>query len=148
MAVNVGASPRALHTSRVCLSRDMSWVDQGPVTYNELKPYAVAPSGDITIIDVREPNEVAQGMIPSAVNVPLSVFPTAFDVNSSAPPSIDFQREFSFPRPSYDSKIIFYCRSGKRSAEATDLARKRGWWDTRNYPGGWLNWVDEQKKEK
>lgn len=82
----------------------------------------------IDIIDVREPNEVAQGIIPSAVNVPLSEFSAAFDVNSDAVSSTDFERKFSFPRPTYDHEIVFYCRSGRRSQEALEIARQRGWW--------------------
>lgn len=82
----------------------------------------------IDIIDVREPNEVAQGIIPSAVNVPLSEFSAAFDVNSESVSSTDFERRFSFPRPTYDHEIVFYCRSGRRSQEALEIARQRGWW--------------------
>lgn len=77
---------------------------------------------------MREPNEVAQGCIPASVNVPLSEFSEAFDVNSDSVSSSEFQRRFSFPRPSYDHKIVFYCRSGKRSDEALQIARQRGWW--------------------
>lgn len=77
---------------------------------------------------MREPNEVAQGCIPASVNVPFSEFASAFDVNSDSVSSADFKRRFAFPRPDYDHKIIFYCRSGKRSGEALQIARQRGWW--------------------
>lgn len=126
--VAVPLRARALSTSAVLRAQDRSWVDRGPVTYEELKPYTEAPSGKITIIDVREPNEVAQGMIPSAVNVPLSEFSQAFDVDSESGSSTDFERKFSFARPSYDHEIVLYCRSGRRSQEAMEIANKRGWW--------------------
>ncbi|PKI85208.1 hypothetical protein MVES1_001177 [Malassezia vespertilionis] len=139
---------RAMSATAPSFKKDMSWVEQGNVTYDELKPYTQHPSGEITLIDVREPQETAQGMIPSAVNVPLSAFSVAFDVNSSAPPSADFEKIFSFPRPTYDHKIVFYCRTGRRSAEAMEIARNRGWWDTRNYRGGWVEWEAQQKDAK
>ncbi|WFD39634.1 uncharacterized protein MJAP1_002614 [Malassezia japonica] len=140
--------PRSISTSSVVLKEDRSWVDKGPITYEELKPYTETPSGKIDIIDVREPNEVAQGIIPSAVNVPLSEFSAAFDVNSESVSSTDFERRFSFPRPTYDHEIVFYCRSGRRSQEALEIARQRGWWNTRNYPGSWSDWVKHEKDNK
>lgn len=104
-------------------SKDTAWQSRGPVKYSELKPETESPSGEITIIDVREPNEVAQGIIPSAVNVPLSQFQKAFSGSGG-----DFLREFAFQRPAYDDKVVFYCRSGKRSQQALEFAQKNGWW--------------------
>ena len=96
---------------------------------------------EITLIDVREPNETAQGMIPSAVNVPLSEFTRAFNPSDEQ----DFERKYAFPRPSYDDKVIVYCRSGKRSTEAQEYARKMGWKNVRNYKGSWLDWVQQEE---
>ncbi|KAG1808519.1 hypothetical protein EV424DRAFT_199742 [Suillus variegatus] len=46
---------------------------QGPVlTYEQVKPRTLSPSADAYLIDVREPDEVMQGSIPSSVNLPLS----------------------------------------------------------------------------
>ena len=129
------APARTLTTSAVRLQEDRSWVEKGTVTYGELKPYTEHPDGvreklmqSIDIIDVREPNEVAQGCIPASVNVPLSEFAAAFDVESDSVSSADFSRRFAFPRPEYDHKLIFYCRSGRRSEQALQIARERGWW--------------------
>ena len=130
--VSIAAGPvrasRPFVTTPLMREQDKSWAKKGDTTYAELKPYTEHPSGEITIIDVREQKECEQGMIPSAVNVPLSVFSTAFDPNSSQLPSTDFERIFSFPRPSYDDKIVFYCRSGRRSAQAQEIALQCGWW--------------------
>ncbi|KDN43910.1 Rhodanese-like protein [Tilletiaria anomala UBC 951] len=136
---------RVLKSSATIFSKDRSWVDKGEVTYDELKPETEAPSGHITLIDVREPDEVAQGMIPSSVNVPLSEFKSAFDVNKSSRGA--FSSKYAFDRPGFDDKIVFYCRSGKRSTEAQDFARKMGWWNARNYKGSWLDWVVHAKNE-
>ena len=72
-----------------------AWAQNPIVDYNELKPIteqpsdvshhlhcsplgeAVAESQDILLIDVREPDEVALGSVPSSVNLPLSQLPDA-----------------------------------------------------------------------
>ncbi|CAD6924414.1 unnamed protein product [Tilletia controversa] len=122
---------------------DRSWVDKGEVTYAELKPETQAPSGNITIIDVREPDEVAQGIIPSAVSVPLSEFTSAFSPANGR----DFVKKFGFERPEFGGKVVFYCRSGKRSAQALEFARSQGWWNSRNYTGSWLDWTANEEKK-
>ena len=133
-------------TIRMC--RDETWLKRGPVTYQELKPYTETPSGHITLIDVREPNEVSQGMIPASVNVPLSEFKAAFNPENDAPASTDFERKYSFPRPKFNDPIIFYCRSGRRSQQALEEAQKHGWWNTRNYTGSWIDWVAQEQSNK
>jgi rhodanese-related sulfurtransferase len=114
---------RAFCATVATRSKDTSWRVKGPIMYAELKPETESPSGDITIIDVREPSEVAQGIIPSAVNVPLSQLQNAFTSTGG-----DFIRDFAFPRPAYDDKLVFYCRSGKRSQQALEFVQKQGWW--------------------
>ena len=52
-----------------------------------------------------------------------------------------------FPKPTYDQKIIFYCRSGKRSASACELANEKGWANVRNYQGSWLDWSKREKQD-
>lgn len=141
------APVRAFSLSRA--ARDQAWSDMGPITYEELKPLTEHPSGKITLIDVREPTETQHGMIPSAVNVPLSQIPKAFNVNDPSPESRDFERIYSFPRPTYDAPLIFYCRSGLRSEQAIKFANQRGWTNTRNYKGSWTDWVlNEQERGK
>ncbi len=119
-----------------------AWASQGDVTYDELKPLTQQPTGEVTLIDVREREEVAQGHIPSSVNVPLSEFATAFDPRKES----DFEAKYSFRRPAYGDKIIVHCRSGKRSAEAQEFARKMGWKEVRNYKGSWLDWTEREGK--
>ncbi|CAO1633157.1 unnamed protein product [Sympodiomycopsis kandeliae] len=133
-------SIRSLQQDAKRNTQDQSWVKKGSVDYSELKPITEAPTGEITIIDVREPSETSQGMIPSAVNVPLSDFTAAF-----SPSGNDFNRKYAFERPSFDDKIIVYCRSGKRSQQALEEAKKRGWWNVRNYTGSWLDWNSQQE---
>ena len=76
---------------------------------------------DAYLIDVREADEVAQGSIPSAVSVPLSVLPNSLTMKPD-----EFFLKFGFLKPKRDQEAVFYCRSGKRSATACDIAFKNG----------------------
>jgi len=61
-------------------------------------------------------------MIPSAVNVPLSVLSGALHL-----PPQEFQAQFGFEKPTAEHKLVFYCRSGMRSASAADVAKRNGY---------------------
>lgn len=74
------------------------------------------------LIDVREVNEVAQGSIPSSVNLPLSELPKALNL-----PAEEFYKKFGFSKPGRDDEIVMYCRSGMRSASACDIFKANGW---------------------
>ena len=76
---------------------------------------------DSYLIDVREPDEVVQGSIPSSVNIPLSILPGSLYMEASK-----FKRKFGFTKPMRDQEIVFYCRSGVRAATAGDIAKKNG----------------------
>lgn len=77
---------------------------------------------DKYLIDVREPDEVLQGSIPSAVNLPLSVISSAFHL-----PAAEFKEKFGFEKPRLEQEVTFYCRSGKRSTTASDVAKRNGY---------------------
>lgn len=101
----------------------------------------LTPSQDILIVDVREPDEVALGTLPSAVNLPLSRLPEALD--EAFEPG-RFKKEFAFKKPAAGQKIIFFCRSGKRSATAAEIAGMHGYANVRNYVGSWLEWSEKE----
>ena len=82
--------------------------------------------------DVREPDEVMMGSIPSAVNVPLSNFEKALAMDAS-----DFTKKFGFHKPGKDQKLVLFCLAGKRSQTAKDLAKGKGYKFIRNYPGSY-----------
>ena len=65
-------------------------------------------SGDVAVIDVREPHEYDAGHIPHATLIP---------VNSV------FARREELPK---DGKIIFACAVGQRSALAAEMAAAAG----------------------
>lgn len=109
------------------------------------------------MIDVREPDEVIQGSIPSSVNIPLSVLPGSLHLKAE-----DFEKKFGFKKPKRQQDIIFYCRSGVRAATAGDIAKKNGYEKSvrqdlhpddfltlihvrlYNYKGSWLEWVQKE----
>jgi rhodanese-related sulfurtransferase len=81
-----------------------------------------ATGKDVQIIDVREPNEWAEGHMPGAALMPLG------DLGNRA-------RELDPVRP-----VVVVCRSGNRSATATDLLLRTGFRDVKNLTGGMIAW--------
>jgi rhodanese-related sulfurtransferase len=91
-------------------------------TVEELKVRLDA--GDqIHLIDVREDEEVAQGIIAGAIHMPLGQVPQRLD---------------EIPR---DEEVIFICRSGYRSDQACQYLASIGYKGTTNLIGGMLAWV-------
>jgi rhodanese-related sulfurtransferase len=83
----------------------------------------ITPSSqDAYLIDVREPDEVMQGSIPSSVNLPLSVLGNSLHLTPQA-----FKAQHGFEKPKKQQEVVFYCRSGMRSASACDIARRNGY---------------------
>jgi rhodanese-related sulfurtransferase len=90
-------------------------------TVEELK--ARLEAGEkIHLIDVREDEEVAQGMIPGAVHLPLGQVPQRLD---------DIPKE---------EEVIFICRSGYRSDQACQYLSSLGYKGATNLIGGMLAW--------
>ncbi|KAJ1916296.1 hypothetical protein H4219_003864 [Mycoemilia scoparia] len=115
------------------------------VSFNELQKliHGVAPQKYV-LIDVREPNEVAQGKIPTAVHVPLGEVAQAFQLNST-----DFKAKYGIPKPTSDIETVFYCRSGKRSSSAIEAVEKLGQDLTlRNFRGSWLEYSANALKDQ
>ncbi|HBV99284.1 MAG: hypothetical protein JL50_06490 [Peptococcaceae bacterium BICA1-7] len=77
----------------------------------------------VVLVDVREPGELEEtGFIPGAVNIPLG------------------QIEKRLGEISRDRKVVIYCRSGRRSAEAGKLLTEKGYTDVYNLEGGITAW--------
>jgi rhodanese-related sulfurtransferase len=81
---------------------------------------------DLSLIDVREDEEVAEGKIPQAKHIRLSEIPTRMN-------EIDKEREH-----------IMICRSGKRSENACLYLQEQGY-KVKNMIGGMLKWEGEKK---
>ncbi len=81
---------------------------------------------DYIILDVRRPNEYAAGHIPRAINVPNETIGTT-DI-----PEL----------PDKNQLIYVYCRSGRRSKEASNKLVKMGYSNIIEF-GGILDWKGE-----
>ncbi|GAA5964716.1 hypothetical protein JCM8115_005705 [Rhodotorula mucilaginosa] len=130
----------AVRSATATVQNDPKWKNGEKVTYDEVKPLTQSPSDKILLIDVREPNEVALGSIPSSVNLPLSTFEKNLSMDEG-----DFTRVNGFHKPTKQQPMIFYCRSGVRAQTAVDLAKAAGYKWARNYEGSYTDW---QKHEE
>ncbi|RKQ33568.1 rhodanese-like domain-containing protein [Oceanobacillus halophilus] len=81
----------------------------------------------LNIVDVREDDEVAQGIIPGAKHIRLSEIP---------------QRTNEFEK---DKHYYMVCRSGGRSGRATEFLKEQGY-DVTNMAGGMLAWEGDVEK--
>lgn len=78
----------------------------------------------LELVDVREDEEVAQGMIPGAKHIRMGTIPENLDY-------FDKEKEY-----------IFICRSGGRSENVCHYLQDQGF-KVRNMVGGMLNWAGE-----
>lgn len=90
------------------------------ITAREVKKL-MQEDADITVIDVREPEEVIEGIIPGAVHIPLGEFQSRMN---------ELEK---------DKKYVIVCHSGSRSGVVTHYLNSLGY-DASNLIGGMLVW--------
>lgn len=117
------------------------------VGYNEVKNLPNSP--DITLIDVREPNELQEtGSIPTSLNIPcekMSMFLNFIEMNEfhgffsfsissvgDIPAALSlsdkqFKTKYQRNKPDFSDEIIFHCKAGIRSENAAIAAIKLGY---------------------
>ncbi|WP_078553513.1 rhodanese-like domain-containing protein [Bacillus alkalicellulosilyticus] len=83
---------------------------------------------DVFFVDVRETNEFTAGHIAGMTNVPLSTL----EENAHLIPN--------------DQKVVVFCRSGKRSLQASNTLKGLGYNNLINVKGGMLAWKGEVVK--
>ncbi len=81
---------------------------------------------DFTIIDVRTPEELADGYVENAVNI---------NFNSST-----FREDIG--KLDKDKTYLIYCRSGNRSAQAAVIMKELGFREVYDM-GGIIDWIKE-----
>ncbi|MGA7982263.1 MAG: rhodanese-like domain-containing protein [Chromatiaceae bacterium] len=81
--------------------------------------------GDVYLVDIRTPAELAQGAIPGAVHLPMHLIPL---------------RMGDLPR---DKEVVLYCRSGARSYHACAFLVQQGFDNVVNLRGGIIGWARE-----
>ncbi len=99
----------------------------------------LAHLGSERILDVRRPDEFAQGHIPGARNV--TVTPHEEDPGHTA-----FIAGVEAACPRKDEPLIVYCRSGVRSAAAAKILSHAGYEDILDYSGSWLDWTSDPSR--
>ncbi|KAI3317458.1 Rhodanese-like domain-containing protein [Xylariaceae sp. AK1471] len=105
-------------------------------TFEEIQSLSTSPAPKPTLIDVREPAELAStGRIPHALNIPITTSPDGFHLSPQ-----EFEDRFGFARPDKDAEVVFYCKAGVRSRAAAGIAREAGWKHVGEYPGSWIEW--------
>ena len=95
------------------------------ITMDEAVTMMAQETGYI-ILDVRRPDEFAAGHIPNAINVPNE------SIGTDEIPEL----------PDKNQLIMVYCRSGRRSKEASEKLVKRGYTNIVEF-GGILDWKGE-----
>ncbi|PLT29241.1 rhodanese-like domain-containing protein [Peribacillus deserti] len=94
------------------------------ITTDELQE-KVEKGEELLLVDVREDEEVATGMIPGAIHIKMGDIPEKLD-------QLDKDKEY-----------IFICRSGGRSGNVCHYLQDQGY-KVRNMTGGMLNWKGEK----
>ena len=97
------------------------------VNINNAEEYA--KENNIKLIDVREPDEYAEGHLEGSTLVPLN------ELEDTIPLLI----------PNLNEEFIVYCRSGNRSGQAKELLEKQGYTNVIN-AGGVLDYTGELTK--
>lgn len=95
------------------------------VGYIEIEPMELQKlldSQNILLVDVRNDDEAARGIIPGAHHIPLHLIPLKVD-------------ELGGEQP-----LVFYCHSGIRSAQAGAFMSSKGRGNIYNLHGGILAW--------
>lgn len=80
--------------------------------------------GDIQLVDVRNPGEVAEGTIPGSIAIPVGQLPNRLD-------------ELDVTKPT-----VVYCAGGYRSSVAASLLRQHGFADVSDIVGGYTAWTE------
>lgn len=80
----------------------------------------------IELVDIRTPAEVARGVIPHAVTLPMHLIPLKLD-------------HFSDPT----KEFVIYCRTGSRSAQACMFLNQQGINNVANLRGGIMSWAQQ-----
>ena len=107
--------------------------DSKPAEYTSISmeeaKEAFATPGNYTILDVRRADEYAEGHIPGAINVANE------DIGAEQPSEL----------PDLNRIIFVYCRSGRRSKEASAKLAALGYTNIYEF-GGILDWDGEIEK--
>jgi rhodanese-related sulfurtransferase len=86
---------------------------------------------DFVLIDVREKEDAAKGMIPGAVHISRGMLEHNIDQVTT----------------DKDKKIVLYCGGGSRSALSAWMLKKMGFKNAISLAGGYRGWSESQNKK-
>lgn len=84
---------------------------------------AATSSGEVRFIDVRTPEEFAEGHARNTANLPLDSLPARLEELSR------------------DEPVYLICRTGSRSTMAAEILKKNGFTQVYNVEGGTTDWI-------
>lgn len=93
------------------------------ITVKEVKKL-MEEGADFQLIDVREPNEVAQASI-GGLHIPMGNMADNLD------------------KVEKNKQVVVYCRSGRRSGTVVEFLERKGFNNAYNMTGGILAWKDQ-----
>lgn len=96
------------------------------ISQQSLLSLMAAPSNKTIILDVRTPEEFAQGHIAGAINI------SHEQINANLSKIIDFK----------DQTVVVHCRSGRRALSAENDLRAAGFTKLRHLEGDMNGWQD------
>jgi rhodanese-related sulfurtransferase len=112
-----------LMLTAACAPQQAAMLEELPRTMNADQVREVMDREDVTIIDVREDWEYAEGHIPGAELIPLGQLPDRIGEVSK------------------EVEIILVCRSGNRSGQALQFLEQQGFENAHNMNGGMIAWT-------
>ena len=108
-------------------------VDEAKAQIHEIQPKDLKRmldlGEDFTLIDVREADEQAKGVISNAVKLPRGIL----------------ERDIDKVTTDKNRKIVLYCGGGFRSALAALNLKKMGYKNVISMDGGWRGWQQLQE---
>jgi rhodanese-related sulfurtransferase len=112
------------------------YVQEALKTVREIGPkeaLALSQTGDWLVLDVREPDEYAEGHLPGSINIPRGFLEVRADLEH-------YKRD---PRlESRDQRILCYCGGGHRSALAAKVLQEMGFKEAISMREGWTGWTE------
>jgi rhodanese-related sulfurtransferase len=87
---------------------------------------------EAVLVDIREPQETQQGVIPGAVVAPRGM------LEFYADPATSYHMDIFTP----DRRIILYCAAGSRSALAAKTLQELGYRNVAHLDGGMKTWAE------
>jgi phage shock protein E len=109
-----------------------SWLQAAEVV--DIKPDTLLErtakkDNSIVVVDVRSPEEFAQGHVPGALNIPVDQLTNRIGELMTAK----------------DKEVVLYCRSGRRAGQAAETLKANGFEKLLHLEGDMQKWTEEKR---